>query len=390
MAVSKAAPPNEVPPILLNIWQNVMLENEWLFNQITGAGTQPVGCEVYIQPDRDILARALYTAYSKIRECLNYDLMPAWHTERISLGRGFPYQLQGLTTRFGYLKAFGAKTTAVIQAAAPVVYSDEDGDGTDDTATITVVTGVANDEVHVFFQVSDGALNAADARYEIFPVVKSDSAGTVTITAPRAYFAKPATIWNVSWTDPNGRTKNAGNTANVADFVTAVDIYRVYANPAAQVTLIADPFQRRCCNIGNLDTDQTMDAVAWIEDPQAGIFSVRIDSCSSCWRYHPQYAYVQYQAGAELQYDTMDGELAEGMAHLANVLLPRVICQTCHAANNSFIEDRGLYINEGNEKVPVYTQQTPYGVAIGAQRAWLMTLSRKLGRGMKLTRNKAW
>lgn len=390
MAISAIAPPNEVPPTLLNIWQDVMIENIWLFNQVTGAGTQPLTpCEVYIQSDRDILARALYNAFSMMRDKLNYDLMPTWHTQRIPLGRGFPYQLQSLVTRYGHLKAFGAKTTALIQAGAAVVYSDSTGDGVNDTATITVNTTIDADEIHVFFQVADGAPAAADARYEIFPVTISKSGNVATITAPRAYFVDPATIWNVPYADANGRTRNAANTNDVADFVTAVDIYRVYANPAAQVTLIADPFQRRCCNIGNLDTDQTLEAVAWIEDAEAGIFSVRVDSCSSCWRYRPQYAFIQYQAGMDLQYGTMDSELAEAMTHLANATLPRIICQPCHAANNSFKEDRGLYIGDGKEKVPVFTSPTPYGVAIGAQRAWLTTANRKLGRGGKLTRGMA-
>jgi len=242
---------------LLGQWQRIVHENIWHFNQSNGSGTRNEACPVYIQEDREDVAQALNMSFHMFAQYLGYFARPIWNTERVDIGGGYPYFLQPLKLkRGGYLVEFGQRATSVIQANAAVTYSDVDGDGIDDTATITVVNATAVDEVQIFFRTADGAPAAADERYQIEPVKVSTSAGTITITGHRALFVKPSTIWDIPYdpTDPNGQTRNYADTANATGFVTAVDIYRVY-NDTTDIGTLNGSLDTQTLTSGNLEID---------------------------------------------------------------------------------------------------------------------------------------
>jgi hypothetical protein len=137
--------------------------------------------------------------------------------------------------------ALGQRATSLIQAGVSVVYSDPNSIGVNDTATITVNSAVANDEIKLYFRTADGAPTAGDARYEIEPTVITDNgAGVVTIKAHRALFVKPKE-WAREYEafDANFNSPNIVDTGTAAGFVTAVDVYRVYTDTSAAISLQA-------------------------------------------------------------------------------------------------------------------------------------------------------
>src|SRR5574338_418229 len=188
---------------LLNRWQSLLDISDWHFNQAAGSAapfTKDQCLEVWVQPEREHVARGLYNAYWKMTRALGFFPRPTYVTEDVRLSRGVPYQLQMLQTSRefgGKLIVFGSRATSVISAGAAVVYSDADGDGVDDTATITVASGVSTTEVGVFFTTTDGAPSAAHDLWEITPLTVTASGGNLIITGPRAYFVKPSTIWAI-------------------------------------------------------------------------------------------------------------------------------------------------------------------------------------------------
>jgi hypothetical protein len=175
-------------------------------------------------------------------------------------------------------------------------------------------------------------------------------------------------------------------TTDAADFVTLVDVYRVYADATNAVTLAVDPIFAWCCNSGNLTADVTQAGLAWLEDARLGIFRVRLDP-AVCWRYGVQYVELHYQAGMDWQYQDMDSELAMAMVHLANTLMPQKPCEICNQANASWQEDVNVKVQRaGKGGSYVESDPSPFGTQVGAHRAWQIVENRLIMSGGKLTR----
>jgi hypothetical protein len=381
MAISQVNTPEAVPPALLHLWQSVMVENTWRFNQVTGdEAPLNVPCQVYIQPERDMLARTLYSAYGRIRSRLRYDLQPQWHTDKIRFGHGIPLVLESLQTTWKKIKAVGTRATSVIQSNAAIVYSKTATTTVDDTATITVATTITDpDEIQVFFTVADGAAGAADERWRIMPVSVTISGGNAIITGHRSLFVQPS-IWKKPFVGVNQITRNEALTTVAANFVTQVDVYRVYPDPTNAVTLITDPI---LYNSSGFTQGLTQAGVAFIEDGLHGIYRVRLDGV--CWKYYPEYVQFNYLAGQPLSYGDMDSELAEALVHLANCTTPQVPSALCDMPLTSFTEDKNVQFVRSSGSGYVVQDSCPFGIQIGAQKAWLVVQDRMMQPGGKIT-----
>lgn len=390
MAISLVNPPKDVPPVLLHLWQEAMLESVWHFNQIVGDDA-PLNepCPVYVQPNRDMLARGLYGAYARVRNGLSYDPIPMWHSEKVRFGGGSPWVFQSLRLKWLKIKAFGTRATTLIQAGAVVTYSKSDPALTvNDLATISVTlpAGVTNaDEVQVFFRVADGAPFTADARWQIVPLDVSISGGNATITGHRSLFVQPS-IWKTPFIGINQVTRNEAVTSDASDFVTLVDVYRVYPDATSAVTLQSDPLSAWCCNAQSTPgVTATQAGVGWIEQEDESLFRVRLDP-AACLNVYPQMVHVNYVAGEDWQYGQMDNDLAKAIVHLANTYLPQVPCEVCNQANASFQEDVNVKIQRaGKGGAYVESDPSPFGTQVGAHRAWQIVKDRRITRGGKMT-----
>lgn len=385
MAISKQYPTFA----LLNRWQSTLDINAYHFNQAAGDGAPYVGdnCrEVWIQPEREHVARALYNAVTKMRDAMGFYPRPVYLSERIPFGRGVPWQLQMLQTRWGNRKLieFGQRAVSVISAGASVVYSDSDGDGVPDLATITVSSGVSTDEVALFFQTADGAPSAAHELWEITPIAVTQSGGTTTITAPRAYFVKPSTIWNIPRdpSDPNTLEKNAADTMQPSHFVTAVDVYRVYTDTTTPLQVYGDPIYSQSTSLGkNLATT----GVARIVDADQGLFEARVENCD-CVSHHIQGVQVYYKAGQALEYTHMRSDMEEACIRLANTLMPNQPSTLCDVTWQMWAEDRQSMKVDNMVILQERDTGNPFGLKQGQVAAWHVARDNKLPSGGKLTR----
>lgn len=360
-----------------------MQESIWHYNQIEGrAAPLNNGCGVFIQEERELLARSLFQAFSRMKTHLNYAPMPVYEVaEAIPLKAGVPYERQQLRTRFGYVEGFGQKATSLIAAGATVTYSDIDGDGIDDTATISVTTTAAASEIKLFFQTADGAPGAGNELWEIVPTEVTKSGNTATIVTHRANCVKPSAIWlkpyllsaNVNMTE-----KNAGDTETVGDFITAVDVYRVYLDSTTPAYILSDNWV-----LGDTNTDQFNNQAAGVQlvDSVNGIFRIR-NTAGACPQ-APERLLIYYKAGYPLTFEHIEDTLGEAVIRLANALHPyEVPCEICDRTLSLWVRDRDTL--KQNQLRPGDIN-SPYGLLEGEIFAWRVVCDYMLGAGGKVT-----
>lgn len=380
---------SEIPTLkMLNQWAKIMGENVWRYNQVQGTGVpRDEEHKAYLQPNRDEVALALNNAINKIVDELGYYPRPVWVTDEIiPLRRSEPYQLQTLMTRYKHLIEFGSRATTVIAANQAVVYSDSDSDGVNDTATITVAAGGLTDtsEVQIFFRTADGAPNAADELWEIEPTTVTLTGGNFVIVAHRAQFVKPSTIWAVPYTFDAGNldTPHYADIAQAGDFVTQVDVYRVYNDTTNAVQLVSDDY------IDNCDCTATgttySGAGARITNPRLGVFEVRPSACGCNRSYEA--VKVNYRAGLGLVRGAIDPTLAEAIIRFANTHFGQPPCKLSERVHEKWTYDRDP---EGRDLLTPDIIHNPFGIQRGAIFAW-RTINNpryRMGMGAKLTAN---
>ena len=367
----------------LNAWPHVMMEDIWHFNQCAGAGA-PVqtandkGGVVYLQKEREYIARELERAAGRMAQDLNYWINPAYFSEdSIPIGKGRPIAAQIHQTRYAKLIELGKRATTLIQAGVAVTYSDPNNVGVNDTATITVNTLIANSEIKLYFQVTDGAPTAGDYRYEIEPTVVTDNgAGVVTIKAHRALFVKP-TQWAREYVanDPNFNSPNIVDTGTAAGFVTAVDVYRVYTDTTDNIELLAAD--------GTLLQTYTGEVV----DTELGAFRLG-DLCSNvCWTKKPQRIKVNYRAGSPLVNGEIDSELYEAcVAYAAGNMMAKLTKMSYWTLDIWTNYHAPMVEKVGGATIPVATKKQSnslYGARVGQVMASDIVLDRRVEKGHK-------
>jgi len=144
-------------------------------------------------------------------------------------------QLKGIKTAYGKIIEPGQRAVTYISTAeaqgvpCSKTFSDEDGDGFDETVTIscTGVTTTDECEIKVYFADHDG-----DPEWEIRPArTKNITAGTFTATFYAWQLIDPV-LWEAFPLHAEGGTPPV-NLDDNDSYVTEVDIYREYNDPTA-------------------------------------------------------------------------------------------------------------------------------------------------------------
>lgn len=192
-----------------------------LFKQYSWMDADKVG--------REDISRAIAQAEADIATELGYWPAPKWiagedheypkHFDKQLLGvYGINQRGQGksIKSEWGKVRSLGQEAKTLISAGVAIAIATN-------TVTVSVVTPVTDpNEIALYFRTTDGADRVASERYRIRPVKVAISAGTATITGHKAQFIKP-TLWEAE-ADIDGDA--------AANYVTAVDIYRVYSDPS--------------------------------------------------------------------------------------------------------------------------------------------------------------
>lgn len=391
-------------------WAAIIGLNPIHFNRITIALSPDAACNAgedfwmqwpYMDQSKvsiEDLASAIQEAEGMIENVVGYKLLPEWIvdeqrlTERPAIREDFGYGLnprwmnKSVKTKWGHIIAPGQRAKSVISAGAAIVRSDADGDGYQETATVTVASTVAVDEVRVYFASQSGADD-----YEIRPVQVIASGGNLVITFKIWQVPNP-TLWERLSTDPT-----AIDGDNAANFQTTVDVYRVYNNPQSQLTMLWEPDTFLNCACG-LDTCQVCTLGAQtgcihIRDTRLGYFAYTpatwsaSDAAFSQSEFalcrEPDRMRLWYKAGNEWQTNDprkrvshdIDPYWEKAIAYLAITLLSREVC----ACNNTehFIdywrEDlarNGSQVSYQNARQQL---ENPFGTMRGAVYAWQRT-----------------
>lgn len=198
---------------------------------------------------RETIAIAIQNAEEQIANLLGYDVGPIWKAEdRVELQRpanpellatsGRSIRGQGISVRAskGYVITGGTKAKSVIDSGASVAYTDVDNDTYDETATIVVNTTVTRpSEICLFYPGESGSDD-----WQIRPITVSIAGGVATITCRREQLVVKEELERFGAQDLDGTVD--------ANFLTEVDVYRVYNNPAEQAWIIWEG--SGCCGCG--------------------------------------------------------------------------------------------------------------------------------------------
>lgn len=413
----------------LNAWYRLMGFNPWHGNQLADA-TAGGGLAVVSQCSTLVYERAANNAQrvgrAEIRRAIEdaerqiFQYRHTWpsprYTERVfpypqladgrigrladvgSDGRWLPIVLDE-----GEVQALGPRTESGAMTAA-LTYSDEDGDGYFETATLQAAlpAGTLDSEVVVRFLASDcGPVSPAP---NICPRAVSVAAdGTADIVIDSWALVRPTLT--SGWAVYNG-TSGALNARLIADplpvdapVAASVEVLRERANPAGTTEATAAALlvyeTRPCpwawgwgCNeTGSSDPSATRTVIAraGIRDARAGVVHVGAavyDAATGTWSstgsvdwcrcYPPDRVVLRYQAGTPRVGTALRPDLAAVVARLAAANLTADICG-CSASNRElyhwqFDMSRASGTNETFAALGL--MQNPLGPRRGAMYAW--------------------
>jgi hypothetical protein len=188
-------------------------------------------------PGRQQIREAIETAEGRLRDYLGYYPAPKFLIDTVSWQKFFDKNLvrrmdfdpsgHWISARLpsGYIQAVGLETYVLLDTPR-ITYSDQDGDGLNDTATFTVATTITDiTQLGVYFQTAD-RLDAEEVgeRWRIAPVKITLSGGVATFVARAWLFVEPVLYEGVGLA--------AIDPTNSASFVANVEVYRHWADPA--------------------------------------------------------------------------------------------------------------------------------------------------------------
>lgn len=276
-------------------------------------------------------------------------------------------------TQYGYIQSVGTLTRTAILPGAAVVYSDIDGDGYTETATIVVATTVTNEaEIKLYYPGTED---------EIRPISVSIVAGVATITCRREllYLNDLVTVLNPRSFDG----------ADDTNFLATVDVYRVYIDPSDQGLLKwLEPLCSACGGLGCYAcTSSTQTICTNILDKRVGLLSVtaatwdvdHFDSVECTESRNPDQIYVNYLSGWQ------SNEFDNAISRLAISQLDRPLCSCDHikAFAGHWSEDLALRQSSSSGSVSFgfspKSFENPFGTTRGALYAWKIASKYKIG-----------
>lgn len=234
--------------LALDRFSEIIGINPLAWNQLASNSLFPnnVCGDVFFQYDylhsdrigRDTVAMAIQQAEKEIAAEVGYNLLPDWTIqERLSypvpavpgmygMGTNPRGMLKSLELRKGHVISGGVRQKTLIQAGAPVVRQDVDSDGFQETAMVTIVTGVTDaNEIHVYYP----AKNGADG-WEVRPIMVTLSGGGAVIEFK---------IWQLAAANHmDALDAEVLDAHDPAVYEVGVDVYRVYNDPQTQVQFL--------------------------------------------------------------------------------------------------------------------------------------------------------
>jgi hypothetical protein len=335
---------------------------------------------------RESIATALRMAEDIVVQHLQWWPVPQWIEEDVLMPNYFKtewtnyYNATGraksVTASYGFIVETGRKTSSLIDSPA-TVFSDEDGDGLDETVTITFATTVTEeDELHLYYPNQDGR-----DEWEIRPVDSITITGGVATIVFKKYLIP---LWNLVEQVPlDGDAHILIDGDDNTNFLRTVDVYRVYADTSQQITFTYDPSQYYCSSVPcEVITDT---GCLFIRNPRLGILAYqRADWDSDNSTFVNKYFYnppvkgtIYYRAGkqnqrAKFPNRQMDEKLERLLVYYALSLVDTELCGCCNTRNtwNFMSQDLSLVNREESHVVQWDDLRNPLGTSRAAMLLW--------------------
>lgn len=346
---------------------------------------------------REDVAIAIQQAEQMIESWLGHPLIPRWIEDEEGVfpwGGGGGYPVLTLDRR-KYISG-GIEQKVPIEEGVEVIYSDSDGDGYPEVATVTVSgTTILNpEEFAVFYPGSEG-----DDAWEIRSIrkVSVDLLGgglaDVTITLRREQLVLPDLITSLDADEVDGDED--------ANFLESVDVYRRYNDPQRQVQFLwPNPQCGTCAGSGCASCSYTTqwgcmrainarDSLVSLTPGTWNVDTLEFDSGAWSGYGRPMRARLWYLAGhqdfkkARPLVDMAD-HYAMAVTMLALSLLPGPLCLCTSRSYAKWSEDfaRQETTNEGNSlsfKTSKRVIDNPLGSTAGAKAAYELLKNEKVG-----------
>lgn len=377
-----------------------------------GLTVSQYGWQAHGRLGREEIAIAIQRAEEMIAKAMGFDVAPTWNEADVVMFdqdvAGGSYGYYGMPAKLpkGYVLMGGRRTKTVVPGGPKtIVYSSDFGSSYKERATIAYVgdwpTALTDpQEIHVYYPGKDG-----DDAWEIRPInVSLDPAnGNATITFKREQCVKDTIL-----EDYMGDNDALGSDDD--DFITAVDVYRVYNDPATQVRLIWEPpnttfdlFGLTLCGCGGTGCTTcgytTQTACMTVHNRRTGQIRVTPASWddtlgdfvneSFAVARRPDRALVWYRAGfynPNLKYPllALDPRMETAVFYLALSLMARPICgcEGIKDLHEVYYTDFAEVSSDpgGSLNYTAGYVDNPFGTRRGAIEAWKIVKQFALGR----------
>ena len=337
---------------------------------------------------RDDILTGLMQAEARLKEQLGFAVRPQYESEEIAYPQFFDLSDQylagidalgrwmGFSTRYAWAKTIGLESRTLLETPT-ITYSDEDGDGLQDTFTITatVPTGTTAEQIAVYVPEAERFdETSVSERWRIRPVRVSVSGTTATIRGAKWLCVRPVLYerTNLNALDP------ADNATNM---LATMDVYRYAADTTQQGRLLWETMTTGCCGDGTTDPSAIGETPARyvIRDARRGFIAGESAEYSTsaagyiatewpyCWQ--PQKIEVNYRAGWH-----MDDRLMLAVCRLAAAEMGRPIC-ACREANREYMRWQADLAStasesEDTENLSFEDLNNPFGTRRGQLYAW--------------------
>lgn len=409
--MSRATQRTKLP---LDTWAFILGINPLHFNQVTSAFMPQHLCsnvwkqfawQESGQVGREDVAFAIFQAENDLEQYLQYPLLPVWiDDERANVVQpGIPEVLNitltdrsnyplNVITKWKHFVSGGIEAKDLIEAGAAVVFSDQDGDGYAETATVSVATSVTDpEEIAVYFP-GEGANDSWEIRPLNDPLTHrrsvTISGGTATIVFARHQLVDPDLQAAFNPGPVNGD--------NAANFLATVDVYHHYNDPQTQATLMWAP-RPGLCNCGSTDCQicafQVQTACLLAADQRNGIVrftpgtwnadTAQFDFASPSIGRSPDILRLFYRAGFRSTFTNvlaptleMDQGLARAVAYLSLRYLSRPVCgcDNVRELHRRMTEDLASNRADASSSISYQLSDAqianPFGTERGAILAW--------------------
>ena len=355
---------------------------------------------------REGLARAIKAAEDEIARYVGYHPAPLWITNEphqyptlarrsyYGTGRNIRGQFKEIKTKWARIVETGQRLNTLV-GTPTIAYSDPDGDGLSELATITQATTETDvDNIRLYF----AGKSAADG-WELRPLkTKTISGGTLTATLDSWMLIDPD-LWGVLPTEENPALVDISTTAN---FVTTLDVYQVTTDHTAKSAQFY--WQREPSNLYPLNNSPCLscggngcetcslisqDGCAVVSDVMLGQVTPTPSTYSDDNGYwtrttwtgcrEPEQVKLWYYAGdlseeylAGNSYDPLSDWWAYTIAWLAIARLEKPLCScgNVQALTDDLMVDLSFSGGTGSYNVDFELLANPFGSKKGAVLAW--------------------